>query len=248
MKRLLIHRRSLLALLAALTVGVYVYIWLGSLAATVPVIVAAADIPAHSRIERGLVRLAQVPVVAVHPGGTDSLTDVLGKYALVALHEGEQVLLARLSADGRPPGPLPPLSPEQVAVFVPVSVAGGVGGVVRPGDRVDVLFVARRSRTEETVCRNLIPGLSVLAVRSESGDVLTDDRRHGAIGGVVVAATPAQAELIALGSEAGVFYLAVSGYGTATLPGPGVDSNSLFVAPPAAGDAAPAEDVAGVEP
>jgi pilus assembly protein CpaB len=109
--------------------------------ATTPVLVAAVGIPAGTRITAEMVAVKQVPVGAGLPSGFESPDPVLGSIARYPIAAGEQVLPGKVVADAPPPA-LSYVVPEgHRAMAISVSAVVSAGGLILPGDRVDVLAV-----------------------------------------------------------------------------------------------------------
>jgi pilus assembly protein CpaB len=150
--------------------------------ATLPVVVAAQDIPAGTRIEADMVRLRSIPQSAVLSGAFQDTQEVIGKVTQVPLVAGEQVIQSKVTGGELALaqfGDNPPLSlliPEGMrAVSVQVSSVVGAGGLIRPGDFVDVILsveVGVFNENGETIGRNqvartILQNVQVLAIDQE---------------------------------------------------------------------------------
>lgn len=119
----------------------------GSTGVTVPVVVAAQNISAGTRVEAGMVAIKDVAEASVLTGAFGTVEDVVGKVTQVSLVTGEQVLSSKitgtelaLSQFGDNP-PLSLLIPQGMrGVSVQVTSVAGAGGLIRPGDYVDVIL------------------------------------------------------------------------------------------------------------
>lgn len=109
--------------------------------ATEAVVVATRDLEPGAEIAEGDVEVRQVPVEQKIVGVVERSEDAIGRIASAGLVAGEQVLSSRL-------GDEPADGPETFAQGVPVGLRAVtieadevslVGGLVQPGDRVDVL-------------------------------------------------------------------------------------------------------------
>jgi pilus assembly protein CpaB len=149
--RTLLLLALLLGLIAAVLIGVY----LSSLegddepagpAETSLVVVAATDIAPLTPITEDLLTVKAVPTELALAGGFTDISDVIGQKTQVALVPGEQVIQTKiLSSDSIDQlGLDTPLSikiPEGMRGFtVQVSAVGAAGGLIRAGDRVDLIF------------------------------------------------------------------------------------------------------------
>jgi pilus assembly protein CpaB len=108
---------------------------------TVPVLTAAADIPARTTITGDMLRVARVPVDLKLPQAMVGSTDAVGKVTKLPISQGEEVLSTKLFGDREESG-LAFVVPEgKRAVSVGVTEVLGSGGMIVPGDTVDVVAV-----------------------------------------------------------------------------------------------------------
>lgn len=115
--------------------------------ATQPVVVAASDIPANTRISEDMVTVKALPQAAVLPNVFKQKTDVVGQVTQVPIAAGEQVLPSKVTtsaialAQFGDNAPLSLIVPQGRRGFsVKVSPVAAAGGLVRPGDYVDVIL------------------------------------------------------------------------------------------------------------
>ncbi|MGB2694591.1 MAG: Flp pilus assembly protein CpaB [Dehalococcoidia bacterium] len=144
-------RFLLLAFLLAVISGVLVYAGLsrsggdgGSSAVAIDVVVAQQPIAVGQRITADTLSIRQLPVDAVGEGPLNSTDDVVGKQALVPIAAGEPVLSAKIVGSGT-------VATEDAIAFVVEAGQRGMainvdrvvsaGGLVLPGDHVDVYWV-----------------------------------------------------------------------------------------------------------
>lgn len=107
----------------------------------VSVVVASAPIQARSLITPEMVRVQQLPAEARLPGAPRSTGEVVGKIARASLTPGEQVLSSKVYLQREESG-LAFMIPEGMrGVSVSFNEVMGSGGMVLPGDRVDVIGV-----------------------------------------------------------------------------------------------------------
>lgn len=105
----------------------------------VSVVTAATYIPEYSIIKPDMLTRAQVFKKFVQPQSVNNVEDVIGKAAYVSFYKGEQITLTKLvTAEGKP------LLDRQVAktmraLTIAISPFTGVGKLIRPGNRVDIL-------------------------------------------------------------------------------------------------------------
>ena len=109
----------------------------------VDVVVASKDIREGTTIDTSHVKIASVPEKFLQPFAARGAHEILGKVTLTPIAEGEQILLNKVRlAEAVPMGAtLSSITPKgKRAVTIGVDAVTGVGGFVRPGDTVDVLW------------------------------------------------------------------------------------------------------------
>ena len=199
---------------------------------TKSVVVASQDITAGTRITGDMVRVKNVSADAVVPNALTTTDTVVGSVARFPITADEQILGNRLAAGGIevPKGQLVPLTyivPEGMrAIGVNTKQVISAGGLVVPGDYVDIILVAEvntdlsppldRSHISQTILQNI----EVLAVEQTLEEVVPEGTTgDGAADGqvsetervaleradpdpeavtVTLAVTPDQAEILAM--------------------------------------------------
>lgn len=151
-----------LGVLSAVLIGVYLSSvdnggGASSGGATVPVVVAAHDIPAGTRIEASMVSVKPIPTDLVIPKVFKKSEEVVGKVASINILSGEQIVSDRVVATseagqvleaaalaetvplGKETNPCKTGNCGLRAISLNVSPATAAAGLIRPGDRVDVI-------------------------------------------------------------------------------------------------------------
>jgi pilus assembly protein CpaB len=110
-------------------------------AATVPVVVAAAEIPRGAVVAAESLTVRPFPKGLVPEGALGRIEDAAGRSALGLLGKGEAVLEVKLAPKGATGGiaALIPSGMRAIAIQIP-NVATGVAGFILPGNKVDVLI------------------------------------------------------------------------------------------------------------
>ncbi|HEY3061570.1 MAG TPA: Flp pilus assembly protein CpaB [Chloroflexota bacterium] len=139
----------------------------------VPIVVAAMPIPARTVIAPEMLRLQRVPVDVVDPAAAHSAEDVVGKVARAPMTIDEPVLISKVFLQRAESG-LAFMIPEGMrAVSVAFSEIVGSGGMVTPGDHVDIIGVfekkqpagSKDSKEESTQVATLVlQDVTVLAI------------------------------------------------------------------------------------
>jgi pilus assembly protein CpaB len=154
---------------------------------TKSVVVASQDITAGTRITEDMVRVKNVSVDAVVPNALTTTEMAVGSVARFPITADEQILENRLAAGGIEVAkgekiPLTYIVPEGMrAVGVNTKQVISAGGLVLPGDYVDIILVAEvntdlsppldRSHISQTILQNI----EVLAVEQTLEEVVPEE-------------------------------------------------------------------------
>ena len=156
-----------LAAACGLLAAGFAYFWfagkeraLEEMSAPSPALVTSRYIPSGTRIEKDMVETKQMPRAFIQPGALKTFEEAEGQVALAPFAPGEQVLANKLTATGVALALAVP--PGKRAVTVAVDPAGGVAGLLKPGDLVDVLATVEDGNSLKTVV--LVQSAAVLAV------------------------------------------------------------------------------------
>ena len=224
--RALFARPSLLGALLALIVGTGAYIYLqglddaenGADLERVPVLVATRAITHREPLTAADVEVQRIPIEAVHPFAVKDLDAIDGMFADATIRMGEQILSLDLTE--RPSGGgLAELIPDGYRAFsIGVSDTMAAGGLVKPGDRLDLIAVFQEQKADRDGSVVVVQNVEVLAIsRVLLGEAQSDDE-EGAGGGtsptsisatVTVALEPSDAQRVALADEFGSIRLAL---------------------------------------
>jgi pilus assembly protein CpaB len=217
----------LLALFLGLVSAVLVYVYLSQAGGeetaasgeTKPVVVATEDIAVATRITESMVEIKEILADSVHPDSFSTTEGVVGNLARYPIAAGEQILSDRVAAGSQtlPEGedlPLPYIVPEgKRAVSVGISDLVGAGGLLRPGDYVDVILTVKLAVGDQ-IGRVILQDLEVLALdqqiekvapKLEEGDeqrVATDEGEiEPEAVTVTLAVTPVEGEVLVTAEE-----------------------------------------------
>lgn len=142
------NRRAILIsaiclLVAILLISAYVQVKRQSLTAEfgeeVQVVVAKQPIPEYGVIKEDMVEVVEVFKNYRQPQAAVSIADVVGKASYMPIYAGEQIVLTKLIArDGKPVLDRQ-LVKDARAITLPIAQRNGVGKLIRPGNRIDLL-------------------------------------------------------------------------------------------------------------
>ncbi len=261
----IVHRRNLILIAVALVLGLVAVFLANAYFGGVEqqqeriaqeqqlsrIVVASQDMAFGTPLGAQNLRLANWPANSVPVGAFIKLEDATrgGRVALRPLVVGEPVLASKVSGvDGR--ATLSANLPKgKLAFAVPVTEVSGVGGFVRPGDRVDVLLTRvipseNANSATDKMTDVIVEGAPVLGI-----DQVADDQSTQAV--VAKTATlevdQIQAQKLALGIQLGTLSLALRNVADiesgpqATVVPRNLSGNSVYLRPTSAG--APARSV-----
>lgn len=169
---------------------------------TVPVVVAAFDMPYGDAVEAAKLKLVAWPEESLPEGVYTKFEDAIGKLATTQILKGEPITDRRV-ADNLGGSALANLiEKDKRAMTVRVNDVIGVGGFLLPGNRVDVL-ATRRVRGDDgqrAETRTILKNLKVLAVDQQAR---TDKDDPVVVRAVTVEVDPKQAELLTEATQEG---------------------------------------------
>lgn len=203
----------IVALVAAAAAGLLIQNYLAGFAQTVPVVVASRDLGVPRRLEAGDVQVVPFPRDSIHPMAIHDPSAAAGRVLLSPAVAGEPLLSAHLAPESGEGSALQAsLQDGERAFFLPIPLDRALGGALRPGDRVDVIFTRGASRNEEAFARIMLTGVKVIDVRDPSGRSASAGADDGGPvpAGVVVAVSEDDAERLAFALEEGRLYLALA--------------------------------------
>jgi pilus assembly protein CpaB len=196
----------------------------GGGAETVKVVVATKEIPEQTRITADMVTLADIEDVNRESGALRWESDAVHMVSSQNIPAGGQVTTQKLIAD-RPSVGLSLSIPERKrAVSVSISEVYGSGGLIVPGDFVDVVAVFKKDDLScdcvQPVARMILQNVEVLAVAqtyvnsqgklqegSDEGDANGDAQPTAK--SVTLAVTPEESQALAMGDDLGELHLAL---------------------------------------
>lgn len=222
---------ALLMLLALILAGVAAWAahqWIRGQAAAAaanqirlaPVLTASRDLDAGQLLEDAHLRRQSWPVTNLPAGYLGDPKAVVGRVLKAPVVAGEVILAAKLAPKGLSGG-LSAVVPEGFrAMTVRVDEVIGVGGFVRPGDRVDVLVsLAHGPFRDDPVGRVVLQDVPVLTVGERVQETTKDGKPQKQKAKVAtLQVKPEQAERLALASAEGKILLALRNQGDHATP------------------------------
>jgi Flp pilus assembly protein CpaB len=104
------------------------------------VVVAVHDIPQNVHLTNEMVKIIEIESQYALPGSFAKLEEVLGAITTSPVYNCEQIVKERITTKENPSQFCYAIPEGKRAITVAVNEISGVSGLIRPGDRVDVLF------------------------------------------------------------------------------------------------------------
>lgn len=132
---------------------------------TKTVLIAVKDILEMSTIDETMVTQEERPVDFMQPGAIETPDDAVGLVAATPIKKGEQILMTKLLSPGPNTGLSLQVAPDKRAVTIPVDDVRGVGKLIRPGDRVDIITSVNYgdNKQERREVKTLLQDVLILA-------------------------------------------------------------------------------------
>ena len=235
----------LLALLFAIVAAVLVFLALNrndkgdektAASSTTKVVVAAQDISARTTLDADMLKVADVPAGSVVDGAFSDVDDLDGEVTRYSFLKGEQVVASKVGVQKDDETGLSFVFPQGMRAFsIQVSEESSVGGLILPGDLVDVIGILDEGTVGIDKAVTLVQGVEVLAVAQEAQEAIPAARPTGtptpsAVSGtlgerpedveanpkartVTLAVTQGQAQLLALVQAKGELALTLRNFG-----------------------------------
>jgi len=180
--------------------------------ATVPVVVAARDMPEGVTVDRMALVVAQWPAGTQPAGAYASVDSVAGRVTRVAVYKGEAMVPGRLAPEGTGAGLEVKITPGKRAYGIRINDVASLAGMVQPNSRVDIMVVIDDPENAgKRVAKLFMSNMRVLAIgtapeRSQNGQPIS-----AAVASIEV--TPEESERLAIAAAQGALQLVLRGYG-----------------------------------
>ncbi len=208
-----------------------------SVAATTQVVVVSRDVPANTKLTSDMLELRSLPVEAALDEGYESSAALIGLATRYPLAKGEQLAPSKLALNTvEDEDDLSRVLPPGKRGFaVEVTEVTGVGGLLLPGNAVDVIAVFDEGAAGIGKAVTILQDVEVLSVAQEAQEPVpvgadvsaSDETDEGdAVYGrrpddaeqqpgartVTLAVTPLEAELLALAQANGTLWLSLRSF------------------------------------
>ncbi|MHB8990944.1 MAG: Flp pilus assembly protein CpaB [Chloroflexota bacterium] len=137
-----------------------------------PVVVAVQDIPARTKVTPSMLAVKDMPATAKHANAFALVKEVEGKVTKLPISAGEQVISNKFAALREEAGLAFTIPPGKRAVAITVSEVIGAGGLIVPGDFIDVIGVFDKDTMGKDMATMVLQNMEVLSVaQSIEGEV-----------------------------------------------------------------------------
>lgn len=174
---------------------------------TMKIYVASTEINIGEKLDEKNIRLEEWPKDRIPEGAVVELKQLENMYPRARLYKGEPILQAKLS-DSIHGNEAQSIPDGYRVVAVKVDAATGGGGLIRPGDRVDVVVFLRKSaEIPETETRTILRDVNVFAVEGQTERAVDKSGQSREVRTLSLLVKPNQAESVMLAKELGVLSL-----------------------------------------
>ena len=168
------------------------------------VVVAKVDIPMNKEITKEDIEQRRVVEGDNHPNVFKEEKDLIGKIAVTKISVGEQIIASRVASKGDAEMGLGFIVSEGMrAVTVAISEVTGVGYMIKPSDRVDLLVRVTKEepdKKKKVAVSTLLQNVKVLALGSNL-HLEPASEKQGEVKTITVEVYPQEAEKIFLASQ-----------------------------------------------
>ena len=202
------------------------------------VAVAARQLPWGAVLTDDAIRIVPFPSESVPDGHFSASEGLVGRVLLAPLASQEPILASKLAPSDVVTGGVAAIThPAKRAMAIKVDDVTAVGGVLKPGDRVDILTTMSRTQNGgEPATKLVLNDILVLSTGLDQSGEKTDEPLVGSQKAsrvsptvVTLEVTPHEAETLSLASMEGKVHLALRNpHSAETVSTPGVTASSLF--------------------
>lgn len=176
------------------------------------IVIARRDMEPGQAIGEGDLVVSEVQAEHVPRNSFKNISELAGRVAAQPIVKDQPILESALAPAGSGTGPQALVPPGMRAVTVEVNEASGVGGLLVPGCRVDVVSTFQEDGSSARVARTIVQNVRVLAIgQCVMGSKKENDDAAARAKSVTLIVTPEQAELIELASNTGRTRLVMRG-------------------------------------
>ena len=190
-----------LGVVTALLLGSYLRRQAGEEKANwLPVVVAAQDIPARTKILREMIRVERFPKDLIAETIFTKPEDVENRLTKDGIRAKDQIRESALFSEGSSPTMAYKVHDGMRAIAISIDEVRGVGTSIQPGDHVDIIATYHDGRTRRIITKMILQNVLVLFV--DRGKTETDGKT-GATTSLSLEVKPDQTELVKAAERSG---------------------------------------------
>lgn len=171
---------------------------------SVPVVVAAAEVPYGTKLDETQVKVIFWPDKLAPQGSFSKKEDVINSVTLNKFYPDEIITEKRISKNLGGSTLSATIDKNYRALSVRVDDVVGVAGFILPGNNVDVLATKMDRTLSQAVTRTLLQNIKVLAVDQVASQ---ENEKPAIVRAVTLQVTPEQAELVVKAMQEGTLQL-----------------------------------------
>lgn len=171
------------------------------------VVVAAVDIKPGEQINEALIKTVEWPDDVLPENAVTDPKEILGRSVRYPIASNEIVTPAKLAAQGVGPGLEPIIEEGKRAMSIAMKTHESAAGFIKPGSRVDIVMISKRSGTKGGKAKTILQNIQVIAVNQAISEDSSDDQRGHVVEMVTFMLTPEEAEMLALAQNSGSIQL-----------------------------------------
>jgi len=173
----------------------------------VEIVIANQDIPANTVISASMLSMKKIPFQYVHSQEITDNSEVIGKILLVPLNAGESIMKNQVISQSDKKNGLAYVIPEgKRALTIPVDEVSGVAGLIKPGDKVDVIStITIGDNQPKTYTLMVLQNIEVLATGKQIEE--TAENVTAEVNTVTLAVALAEAKPLMMANQKGVIRL-----------------------------------------
>jgi len=172
---------------------------------TAKILVAAYEVNVGEIIEAGMLKVEEWPRDKIPEGATTKLEEAVGERPRQRIFVGEPILEQKLIGAGdQADDASTRLRKGYRAVTVKVTEDAVVAGLLKPGDRVDILAYFKRGvNFSQTIMKTILEDVRVFAVNRKMDRTLDEGKGKVVAKTLTLEVLPSQVEVLSLANEIG---------------------------------------------
>ena len=170
--------------------------------------IAMMELPAGTQLKADMIKTVPFLEETLPPGSFSNADKLIGRVVITPTKSKELILESKLApVDVTRGGVSAILKPGKRAISIKGTKVLGLSGLVKPGDRVDVLLVTTDPKTKESVNKTVFENVRVLATGTQL--VENADGKPSPVDNYTLEVTPEEGEKLVLASTKGKLQFAL---------------------------------------